>query len=158
MNIYEIDNAMFSLIDEETGEIKDYEAFEELQMQREEKIENTALWYKNLVAESQAIREEEKALAERRKSLENKAESLKNFVNRTLNGNKFSTSKVAISYRKSTAVEVDDEFIDYAMKNNSDLLTYKQPEPNKAVIKEMLQGGFDIPHAELVERNNMSIK
>lgn len=37
MNIYEIDNAMFSLIDEETGEIKDYEAFEELQMQKEEK-------------------------------------------------------------------------------------------------------------------------
>lgn len=158
MNIYEIDNAMFSLIDEETGEIKDYEAFEELQMQREEKIENTALWYKNLVAESKAIREEEKALAERRKSLENKAESLKNFVNRTLQGNKFSTSKVAISYRKSTAVEVDDEFIDYAMKNNNDLLTYKQPEPNKTVIKGMLQGGFDIPHAELVERNNMSIK
>lgn len=158
MNIYEIDNAMFSLIDEETGEIKDYEAFEELQMQKEEKIENTALWYKNLVAESKAIREEEKALAERRKSLENKAENLKNFINRTLDGNKFSTSKVAISYRKSTAVEVDDEFIDYAMKNNNDLLTYKQPEPNKTVIKGMLQGGFDIPHAELVERNNVSIK
>ena len=158
MNIYEIDNAMFSLIDEETGEIKDYEAFEELQMQKDEKIENTALWYKNLVAESKAIREEEKALAERRKSLENKAENLKNFINRTLDGNKFSTSKVAISYRKSTAVEVDDEFIDYAMKNNNDLLTFKRPEPNKTVIKGMLQGGFDIPHAELVERNNMSIK
>ena len=158
MNIYEIDNAMFSLIDEETGEIKDYEAFEELQMQKEEKIENTALWYKNLVAESKAIREEEKALAERRKSLENKAENLKNFINRTLDGNKFSTSKVAISYRKSTAVEVDDEFIDYAMKNNNDLLTFKRQEPNKTVIKGMLQGGFDIPHAELVERNNMSIK
>ena len=158
MNIYEIDNAMFSLIDEETGEIKDYEAFEELQMKKEEKIENTALWYKNLVAESKAIREEEKALAERRKSLENKAENLKNFINRTLDGNKFSTSKVAISYRKSTAVEVDDEFIDYAMKNNNDLLTFKRPEPNKTVIKGMLQGGFDIPHAELVERNNMSIK
>ena len=158
MNIYEIDNAMFSLIDEETGEIKDYEAFEELQMQKEEKIENTALWYKNLVAESKAIREEEKALAERRKSLENKAENLKNFINRTLDGNKFSTSKVAISYRKSTAVEVDDEFIDYAMKNNNDLLTFKRPEPNKTVIKGMLQGGFDIPHAELVGRDNMSIK
>lgn len=158
MNIYEIDNAMFSLIDEETGEIKDYEAFEELQMQREEKIENVALWYKNLIAESKAIREEEKALAERRKTLEHRAESLKNFVNRTLQGNKFATSKVAISYRKSTAVEVDDEFIDYAMKNNNDLLTFKRPEPNKTVIKGMLQGGFDIPHAELVERNNMSIK
>lgn len=158
MNIYEIDNEMLSLIDEETGEIKDYEAFEELQMQREEKIENTALWYKNLIAESKAIREEEKALAERRKSLEHRAESLKNFVNQTLQGNKFATSKVAISYRKSTAVEVDDEFIDYAMKSNSDLLTFKRPEANKTVIKEMLQGGFDIPHAELVERNNVSIK
>lgn len=158
MNVYEIDNEMLSLIDEETGEIKDYEAFEELQMQKEEKIENVALWYKNLVAESKAIREEEKSLAERRKTLEHRAESLKNFVNRTLQGNKFATSKVAISYRKSTAVEVDDEFIDYAMKNNDDLLTFKRPEPNKTVIKGMLQGGFDIPHAELVERNNMSIK
>nr|DAI04698.1 MAG TPA: resistance protein [Caudoviricetes sp.] len=158
MNIYEIDNEMLSLIDEETGEIKDYEAFEELQIQKEEKIENTALWYKNLVAESKAIREEEKALAERRKSLENKAEQLKGYVSRALQGNKFATSKVAVNYRKSTAVEVDDEFIDYAMKNNSDLLIYKQPEPNKTAIKEMLQGGFDIPHAELVERNNMSIK
>lgn len=158
MNVYEIDNEMLSLIDEETGEIKDYEAFEELQMQKEEKIENVALWYKNLVAESKAIREEEKSLAERRKTLEHRAESLKNFVNRTLQGNKFATSKVAISYRKSTAIEVDDEFIDYAMKNNNDLLTFKRPEPNKTAIKEMLQGGFDIPHAELVERNNVSIK
>ena len=118
MNIYEIDNAMFFLVDEETGEIKDYEAFEEMQMVPEEKIENTALWYKNLIAESKAIREEEKALAERRKSLENKAEQLKTYINRVLQGNKFATPKVAISYRKSTAVEVDDEFIDYAMKNN----------------------------------------
>ena len=158
MNIYEIDNAMFSLIDEETGEIKDYEAFEEMQMIPEEKIENTALWYKNLVAESKAIREEEKALAERRKSLENKAEQLKDYVNQALQGNKFSTSKVAISYRKSTAVEVDDEFIDYAMKNNDRLLTFKKPEANKTVIKDMLKDGVEIPHATLIERNNMSIK
>ena len=71
---------------------------------------------------------------------------------------KFSTKKVAIRYTKTTPVQVDDEFIDYAMKNNNDLLTFKRPEPNKTVIKGMLQGGFDIPHAELVERNNMSIK
>ena len=152
MNIYEIDNAMFFLVDEETGEIKDYEAFEEMQMIPEEKIENTALWYKNLIAESKAIREEEKALAERRKSLENKA------INRALQGNKFATPKVAISYRKSTAVEVDDEFIDYAMKNNDRLLTFKKPEANKTVIKDMLKDGVEIPHATLIERNNMSIK
>lgn len=158
MNIYEIDNAMFFLVDEETGEIKDYEAIEEMQMIPEEKIENTALWYKNLIAESKAIREEEKALAERRKSLENKAEQLKTYINRVLQGNKFATPKVAISYRKSTAVEVDDEFIDYAMKNNDRLLTFKKPEANKTVIKDMLKDGVEIPHATLIERNNMSIK
>ena len=62
MNVYEIDNEMLSLIDEETGEIKDYEAFEELQMQKEEKIENVSLRYKNLVDEIKAIREEVKSL------------------------------------------------------------------------------------------------
>ncbi|MFR9051319.1 MAG: siphovirus Gp157 family protein, partial [Hominilimicola sp.] len=87
-----------------------------------------------------------------------KAPNLNNFIHPPLDGNIFCTTTVAISYRKSTAVEVDDEFIDYAMKNNNDLLTFKRPEPNKTVIKGMLQGGFDIPHAELVERNNMSIK
>ena len=90
--------------------------------------------------------------------MEKKAEQLKDYVNQALQGNKFSTSKVAISYRKSTAVEVDDEFIDYAMKNNDRLLTFKKPEANKTVIKDMLKDGVEIPHATLIERNNMSIK
>lgn len=77
MTIYEIDARMAGLIDPETGELLDYEAFASLQMEREAKIENMALWYKDLTAEAKAIREEEKALAERRKSAENKAERLK---------------------------------------------------------------------------------
>lgn len=80
MNIFDIDIAMYSLIDDETGEIKDYEAFEALQMERNAKIENTALWIKTLVAEGKAIREEEKALAERRRRAESRIESLKNYL------------------------------------------------------------------------------
>ena len=60
MTLYEIDNRLLSLVDEETGEITDLEKFSELQMARDEKIENCALWFKNLKAESEAIRNEEK--------------------------------------------------------------------------------------------------
>lgn len=48
MTIYEIDARMAGLIDPETGELLDYEAFASLQMEREAKIENMALWYKDL--------------------------------------------------------------------------------------------------------------
>ena len=62
MTIYEIDNRIAELVDPETGELLDYEAFAELAMEREAKIENMALWYKDLTAEAKAIREEERAL------------------------------------------------------------------------------------------------
>ena len=109
MTIYEIDNRIAGLVDPETGELLDYEAFAELQMEREAKIENMALWYKDLTAEAKAIREEEKALAERRKSAENKAERLKAYLDEALAGESYKTSRVAVSYRKSTAVEVSNE-------------------------------------------------
>ena len=64
MNIYEIEQAITDLVDPETGEITDFEALDALSMARDEKIENVALWTKNLNAEAKAIREEEKALAE----------------------------------------------------------------------------------------------
>lgn len=139
MNIYEIDAAILSLVDEETGEIKDFEEFANLQMERETKVENIALWYKNLIAEGKAIREEEKTLAERRRICENKAERLKAYLSEILQGNKFKTAKVAVSYRKSTAVDIEPDFIEWAKNKADDLLIYKMPEPNKTAIKDALK-------------------
>ena len=76
MSLYHIDQAILALVDPETGEIMDGEAFDQLQMERETKLENIALWIKNLKAENAAIRQEEKALAERRKAGENKVERI----------------------------------------------------------------------------------
>lgn len=158
MTIYEIDTAISSLVNDETGEIKDFAEFEALQMEKETKIENIALWYKNLIAESKAIKEEEKALSQRRKVCENKAENLKQYLDNILQGDKFKTSRVIVSYRKSTAIEIDDEFIAWAIENNADMITQKAPEANKTVIKEAITSGIDVPHAQLVERNNIGIK
>lgn len=157
MTIYDIEQAILDLIDPETGEIKDFAALEALDISRSEKIENIALWIKNLNAEAKAIREEERALAERRRFAENKAESLRKYLDEILNGEKFTTAKVAITYRKSAAVEIEDEeaFIGSADK------TYLVPQPpkiDKKAISGALKGGAIIKGAELVERNNIQIK
>lgn len=56
MTLYEIDQAIQGLVDPETGELMDYEAFAALQMDRDAKIENMALWYKDLMADAMAAK------------------------------------------------------------------------------------------------------
>ena len=51
MTIWEIDQAMQTLVDE-NGELLDYEAFSALVMEREKKLENVACWVVNLEAEA----------------------------------------------------------------------------------------------------------
>lgn len=158
MTIYEIDREILSLIDSETGEIKDFEYFCQLQMSRDRKIENTALLYKTLVAEAKAIGNEEKALADRRRTMEARAEKVKNYLDRILEGNKFESPKVAIKYRKSSRVEISDGFIAWAARHNNSLLTYKAPEPNKIAIKNYIDGGGECQYAEIITKNSISIK
>ena len=69
MKLYEINAALEALVDPETGELMDYDAFEALQMARDDKIEGMALWYKDMVAEAKAIKEEADTLTARRKAL-----------------------------------------------------------------------------------------
>ena len=124
MKLYEIEDAILNCLDPETGEIIDEALFDELNLKREEKIENILLAVKNLTAEAKAIREEELNLAKRRKVAENKAESLKNFVAGILDGMNFKTPRVAATWRKSEAVVVGS--VSDLMKNNlDDYLKYK---------------------------------
>ena len=43
MNLYEIDAAITALVDPETGEVSDFDAFDQLSMARDQKIENLSL-------------------------------------------------------------------------------------------------------------------
>lgn len=161
MTIYEIDARMAGLIDPETGELLDYEAFASLQMEREAKIENMALWYKDLTAEAKAIREEEKSLAERRKSAENKAERLKGYLDEALAGESYKSAKVAVSYRRSKAVELADESAvinELESSGRGDCIYYTAPRVNKVALARLLKDGGAVPGAELVERNNIQVR
>lgn len=160
MNIYEIDREIAALVDAETGELLDYEAFDKLQMERERKIEGMACWYKDLTATAKAIREEEVTLAERRRALEKKADSLKDYLFRILGGEKFQSARCAVSYRKSTAVCVDnfDAALLWAVKNNADIVKHKPAEPDKTKLGALLKSGSAIPGVSLSENVSMSVK
>lgn len=158
MKLYEIDQAIENLIDDETGEVLDLDAFLNLKMERDRKIENMALWVKNMTAEAKAYKEEKEAFAARERATKNKLERVKKYLSTILGNQKFSTSKVAISFRKSESVEVDDTFLEWAKKNADDLLRYKEPEIDKKAIKEALKNGKEIKGAYLKENQSIQIK
>lgn len=153
-SLYEINEQILETIDFETGEVTDFEKFEELKLERDTKIENVALWYKNLLSEAEALKAEEKAFNERRKSAESKADSLKRYLDSALAGNKFSTNKVAISYRKSTSVFVEDidKLPDEYKKEKIDI------SADKTELAKALKDGKEIEGASLTESQNIQIK
>lgn len=158
MSIYEIDDAITSLVDMETGEIEDEKRFDELKMERTQKIENIACYFKNLTAEAKAMREEEANLARRRKAVENKAERIKSLLAYALNGDRFESPKVRCSYRKAKSVQVDDGFVAWAEEHAGDLLTFREPTPNRTAIKAALEDGREIEHAEIVTNERLQVK
>lgn len=158
MSIYEIDDSILSLVDMETGEIEDERRFDGLQMERRRKVENIGCYYKNLVAEAKAMKDEETTLAQRRKAVENKAERIKKLLAYALRGEKFESPKVRCSYRKSKSVRVDDPFVAWAQEHAGDLLTYREPTPNRTAIREALADGREIEYAEIVTNESLQVK
>lgn len=161
-NLYELDAIIESLLDQEdpeTGELLcDMEQLEAVLMERDTKIENIALYIKNKTAEAEAIKTEKMNLEKRQKAAANKAERAKGFLEEYLKGQKFSTPKVAVSYRKSKAVEINETaFWPWAV-DHTEYVRRKDPEPDKAAISAALKNGQEIPGAELVEKLSMSIK
>lgn len=161
LNIYEINQAILDLVDPETGEIMDGEAFDRLQMERETKLENVACWIKNLVSEGAALRAEEVNLAERRKMVERKVERLKKYLADALDGEKFQTPKCAVTFRKTSKVEVTDarSVATWCEDNGlGDLVAYAAPSVSKTDLAKLLKAGAEIPGAEMAEGLSMGVK
>ena len=153
MTLYEINQEILNCIDPDTGEIADFEKFDELQVERETKIENIALWIKNLKAEAEALKAEKQAFADRQKACENKAESLKRYLDHALEGQAFKTTKVAVSFRKTSSVEIDNV---YDLPNW--YVRPGEPQADKVALKKDLAAGKEIDGAHLVESLSISIK
>ncbi len=168
-SLYIIDNEIRELlengfnmacIDAETGEIDEKKAaeyLETLQLERGVKIENIALYIKNLESDAAQIKEEEKSLKTRRESKERKAARLKDYLSTSLiagNQNKFETARVALSFRASKTVVIDDiEKLD-----KSYIKEKIEYAADKTAIKKALDAGESVAGAHIEERQNIQIK
>ena len=150
--LYEIDKAILECVDAATGEIIDDKALEELELARDNKIENIACWIKNLKADAESYKKEKEVFVQREKAAKNKAESLKRYLEMALGGEKFKTSKVSISYRKSEIVEIDE------IEKLSDEFIKIEKKADKTAIKAAIKEGAEIVGARIVENNNIQIK
>ena len=151
-------NALFESTDEETGEVDGslVQVLEDLQMQKAEKLDNIGAFYKNLLAEADMLKKEEEALKARRQAKERKAEQLKNYVASILNGEKFESPRVAFSWRKSSQLVLDEQYIENIPE---EYLKYNDPDIDKAKLKEDLKKGINLDGiAHLEDKNNLQVK
>lgn len=153
MNLYEINEAIEAgfVFDEETGEIIEVN-IDALKMERENKLENIALWIKNLTAEEEALKREKATFEARRKATENKAKSLKSYLIGALNGQKFKTTKVQVTKRKTISVNITNELA------LPEIYVRRETIIDKRAIKQALDNGEDIAGAELVEGLSWSVR
>ena len=158
MTLYKINEQLRNAIefgcDPETGEIIDTVALEELEMARDEKIENICLFIKDLKAEAAAIKTEKDVLDARMKASTKKADSLTNYLQLMLSGQKFKTSRCAVSYRKTQAVKITDE----SLLPDTYIRRKVIEEPDKVAIREALKAGGEVAGACLEDRQSMTIK
>lgn len=154
MNLYQIEAAILDCINED-GEVIDLDRLDALEMERDSKISNIACWIKDLKAEAEAIKAEKQNLDKRQKAAENKASSLKDYLAGYLNGEKYKDARVSISYRKSTAVQIDE---DMDIKTLPEEYLKVTVEPSKTAIKEALTNGVAVEGCSLVENNNIQIR
>ena len=153
MRLYEINEQIMACIDSETGEVIDPEKLNNLKIAKDEKLENLALWYKDLLAEANALKEEKEAFAAREKTARNKAESIKNYLSYALNGENFKTTKCALSFRTSERTVIDDI---YSVPEN--FLKYSEPKADLNELKKAIKNGEEIKGAHLEETQNIQIK
>lgn len=157
MNLYEIkqefEKAIEECVDMETGEIINPTRLDELNMVLTDKQENVALYIKNLSAEAKAIDEEAKNLTNRKRVLNNKVEGLKKYLADNLEGHKFETAKVVVSFRKSEQLEINS--IEHIP---TEYLISQEPKIDKVALKKSIKQGVVINGVQIITKQNIQIK
>jgi hypothetical protein len=165
-SLYQLDSSILELlengfnmacVDLETGEIDTEKAqayLEALQIERAVKIENIALFIKNLESDAAEIKAEEKNLKARREAKEKKAERLRNYLTNSLNGSKFETARVALAFRSSKQVVIDN----MEMLNKAYIKEEIKYSADKTAIKKALDNGETVTGAHIEEKQNLQIK
>lgn len=160
--IYDIDADILALINEETGEVADFDSFEALQIERNTKIENACMLVLDLRAQAEAIEARAKEMEARAKRLKSQSDRVESFVDSVLAGEKFHTENVDVKYTQSSKVELtipEEEFVLRMMDHNPDFLRIQlKREPDRVKIGKAIKDGVEVYGASVVSRKKISIK
>ena len=172
MTLYEI-NEQFSaamemyeagvdeVVDTETGEVRSLaDVLNELHISREEKIENTVRYIKNLRADSESARAEAANLIERADRFDKKAEQLESYLLSQLGDcKKLETPLYTVKVRttKSTCCPTDEEAIQRLPEGFWNIKTTVKVTPDKKAIKAALEKGEKLEGCSIVENKRLSI-
>lgn len=156
MRLFDINESIRNFvpeIDEETGEILNLDELDDLVLARDEKLEAIGCLIKEYRADGDALLNESRKLKDRSDRSYKKADNLERYLDNELNGSTFRTSKVDISYRRSTSVDIINE-----MMIPDRYCIYKTDRrPDKTLLKKALKSGEIIEGAVLKEKNNIHI-
>lgn len=155
MNLFQIDEAIKGCVDQETGEIVDIELLGELMMERNAKIENVALWVKNLKAFVEAVDAQIAAFNARKEKAKKNIEKLEEWLAVACGGQKFATGACEVSFRKSTPLEVMDQALIPEKFMKTKVTTSTAPDKN--AIKAAIKAGEEVPGCKLVEKFNTTV-
>ena len=159
MEMYE--NGIDEVVDTETGEVRSLaDVLAELNMSREEKIENTVRYIKNLRADSESARAEASNLAERADRFDKKAEQLEAYLLSQLGDcKKMETPLYTVKVRttKSTCCPTDEEAIQRLPEGFWNIKTTVKVTPDKKAIKAALEKGEKLEGCSIVENKRLSI-
>lgn len=157
-SLYKINQQIFELLENETADNSE-EIAKELEsyiLTRDTKIENIALYFKNLKAEIEALKVEEGSLKERRKFKENKKESIENYLMQSMlmiAKDKFETPRVKITVKTTERVVEDMSVLSKEWMREKITV-----EANKELIKKALKSGEIVEGAVLERFELLQIK
>lgn len=162
-NLYEINNGLQMLLaqleeDDLPQNVQDLikEGIKSISLSKEDKLINIHRYIKSLESEVSGIEKEQERLKNLCQVKKNKIASLIKYVSEAglEPGEKFDKSGAVFSWRKSTAVVIEDE-----EKIPTEMIRVKTiTEVDKALVKDALKSGVRISGAHLIEKMNLQIK
>ena len=155
--IVALENALFSSLDVDTGEVDADIAkqLNEMQIIQQGKLNNICIVNEKIEDNVALAKAKMKNLKEYIEKQEKAQQRLLDYVSNNLEvGKKYDLGIHSISWRKSEAVEIENEN-DIPKEYMTEKITLT---PNKTKIKEAIKGGAEVKGCKLVERQNLQIK
>lgn len=155
-NLYLVSKDMANLIDPETGEIADYEAFEALQLRKEQLVSEMGNAFLNICAEGDAIDEAIKRLEGLKQKNMAKQQKMMDHLRQATGEENYKTPFITIQFRQTKATIIDDK--DAIPEEYITTKTTVTKNPNKDAIKKAIESGVEVPGAHVEYYKSMSVK